>query len=271
MAQRSSGWWWIAGVVVLAAVIAGWLYSAYQRPQPTAAPTTAATPAPAATAPPPIQHPIEHVATAPASASTAPLPALADSDDAVLQTLSALPGADGLKALLLPQAIIPRIVATVDALPRQQVGNNILPLRTPPGAFQTAEVNGQRVIGERNAERYAAYMRLLEAVDTQAAVAWYVHYYPLFQQAYRDLGYPKGYFNDRLIAVIDHLLAAPDVKPPVALAQPNVFYTYADPTLEARSFGQKAMIRIGADNEARLKAKLREIRAALAGQTLPAR
>lgn len=267
MAQRSSGGWWIAGAIALAAAIAGWLYHAQQKAR-TAAPATAAAPAPAATAPPPVQHPIERVAAAPAS--TAPLPALADSDDAVLRSLSALPGADGLQALLLPQAIIPRIVATIDALPRPQIGNNILPLRTPPGAFQTAEANGRRVIAERNAARYAAYVRLLEAVDTQAAVAWYVHYYPLFQQAYRDLGYPKGYFNDRLIAVIDHLLAAPDVQPPVALAQPNVYYTYADPALEARSFGQKAMIRIGADNEARVKAKLREIRAALAGQTLPA-
>ncbi|MCE5233238.1 MAG: DUF3014 domain-containing protein [Mizugakiibacter sp.] len=270
MSQRSSGWWWTAGVVVVAAAIAGWLYYAHQKAQ-TAAPPAAATPAPASTAPPPIRHPIERVAGGPAPASTAPLPALGDSDAAVLQALSALPGADGLQALLLPQAIIPRIVATVDALPRRQLGTNIVPLRAPPGTFQVAEAGSRRVISDRNAERYAAYMRLVGAVDTRALVAWYVHYYPLFQQAYRELGYPKGYFNDRLVAVIDHLLAAPQPAPPIALEQPKVHYTYADPSLEALSVGQKAMIRVGADNEVRLKAKLRELRAALAGQPLPAR
>jgi len=96
-----------------------------------------------------------------------------------------------------------------------------------------------------------------------------VRFYPLFQQAYRELGYPDGYFNDRLVVVIDHLLATPDVPQPVALRQPNVMYEYADPALESRSAGQKLLIRSGPANETAIKAKLREIRAALTGQALP--
>jgi hypothetical protein len=96
-----------------------------------------------------------------------------------------------------------------------------------------------------------------------------VHYYPLFQQAYRELGYPDGYFNDRLVVVIDHLLQTPDVTQPVALTQPNVMYEYADPALESRSAGQKLLLRSGPENETAIKAKLREIRAALTGETLP--
>jgi len=42
-----------------------------------------------------------------------------------------------------------------------------------------------------------------------------------------------------------------------------VLYAYADPDLEARSAGQKIMMRMGADNEAKVKAKLRELRRAL--------
>ena len=68
----------------------------------------------------------------------------------------------------------------------------------------------------------------------------YRHFYPLFQQAYVDLGYPDGYFNDRLVEVIDHLLATPDVAGPIKLTQPSVFYQYADPSIEERSAGRSS-------------------------------
>jgi hypothetical protein len=93
---------------------------------------------------------------------------------------------------------------------------------------------------------------------------FYVRLYPLFQQAYVELGYPNGYFNDRLIGVIDHLLAAPEPKAPVYLAQPRVVFEFADPQLESLSAGQKILVRMGADNEMRIKAKLRELRKLLA-------
>jgi hypothetical protein len=110
----------------------------------------------------------------------------------------------------------------------------------------------------------------VENVDTKKLVAWYVHAYPLFQEAYRQLGYPKGYFNDRLIVVIDNLLDAPELAQPAALTPSKSFYIYADPTLESLSAGQKLLIRTGPANEAKLKVKLREIRSSLAGQKLPA-
>jgi hypothetical protein len=101
-------------------------------------------------------------------------------------------------------------------------------------------------------------------MNTQQFTTAYFHYYPLFQQAYEGLGYPNGYFNDRLVATIDDALAAPDVRGPVALVRPNVMYQYADPKIEALSSGQKIMVRMGPDNEAIVKAKLRELRTAVA-------
>ncbi|HKC44456.1 MAG TPA: DUF3014 domain-containing protein, partial [Burkholderiales bacterium] len=76
------------------------------------------------------------------------------------------------------------------------------------------------------------------------------------------------YFNDRLVEVIDHLLATPTVTGPIKLARPWVLYEYADPALESRSAGQKALIRMGPENAARLKAKLREIRQRVTGIAL---
>jgi hypothetical protein len=100
-------------------------------------------------------------------------------------------------------------------------------------------------------------------MKTERMVAVYVHYYPLIQAAYEDLGYPDAYFNDRLIDVIDHLLETPDIDGRIALVRPHVLYKYADPQLEALSAGQKVLIRVGPQNAARLKLKLRELRQAL--------
>jgi hypothetical protein len=272
--QNSVGGWIVAVIVVLGVVAAG-VYLARKAMQPTSTPnavtsTSAASgsvPAAAGTA---IQHPISQAA-APADASSAPLPALDNSDADVAAALSSLAGGGDLSAWLVPQQIIPRIVATIDSLPRRGLGTFMLPARTPKGNFITASGDAGVTMSDRNIERYAPYMQVVENVDTEKLVAWYVHAYPLFQEAYRQLGYPKGYFNDRLIVVIDNLLDAPDLTQPAALTPSKSFYAYVDPTLESLSAGQKLLIRTGPANEAKLKAKLREIRSGLLGQKLPQR
>jgi hypothetical protein len=79
-----------------------------------------------------------------------------------------------------------------------------------------------------------------------------------------ELGYPDGYFNDRLIAVIDHLLETPTVQGPIKVTQPSVHYQFADPALEEKSAGQKLLIRMGNGNAAAIKMKLRELRREIA-------
>jgi hypothetical protein len=80
------------------------------------------------------------------------------------------------------------------------------------------------------------------------------------------LGYPDGYFNDRLVEVIDHLLATPDVTAPIQLKRPSVNFEYVDPELENLSSGQKLLVRMGSANAAIVKGKLRELRQAIAKQ-----
>jgi hypothetical protein len=114
-----------------------------------------------------------------------------------------------------------------------------------------------------NAARYAPFMRVVAAVDAAKLAQLYVRFYPLFQQAYQELGYPNGYFNDRLIKVIDLLLKTPALPGPVALVQPSVYYKYADPGLESLSAGQKILLRLGNQNEAIAKTKLLQFRNAV--------
>ena len=237
-----------------------------------------ALPAPVASAPaePAIQFPID-AAGAPDKAA---LPTLADSDKYLADAIGALvPRNDVLKFLQLDK-FANRVVATVDNLARPHAAPALWPVNPTPGRFTTAEGGAaSTTISAANNQRYTPLVRFIESVDTGKAVALYVGAYPLFQQAYEELGYPRRYFNDRLVAVIDHLLATPtasdglgvnltEVKGPIAAARPWVRYEFSDATLEALSSGQKMMLRAGPDNQARLKIKLQEIRRQITGAGL---
>lgn len=209
---------------------------------------------------PEVKHPIE----VPAGAPTAPLPALAESDRAAAEALASAIGADALARYVVPQDLVRRIVATVDNLPRKTYAQRLSPVKPTIGSFGVAGREGTLTISPDNSLRYAAQVRALELVDAKALVAAYVRMYPLFQEAYRELGYPKGNFNDRLVETLDLMIATRTPGGPVALAQPKVLYEFADAEWEALPAGQKVMLRMGPENAARVKAKLREIRSLVA-------
>lgn len=238
-----------------------------QPPTPPPAPRSAAGSPAKAAAPSEAQPAILHPLPPPAEAAS--LPTLAESDTLLRSMLVALIGREAFEALIYPRGIVTRIVATADNLPRRSAPRRTMPLLPVPGAFRVEGQGGELAIAAENAARYAPYVRALQAVDAKALVAAYVRAYPLFQQAYQELGFPGRYFNDRLIEVLDDLLAAPDPAGPVKLTRPKVLYEFADPALEAASAGQKVLIRMGRDNTLQVKAKLREIRGALVAAGVP--
>jgi len=256
---------WI--VVLLVVIVAGgafyYFWQNRQKPEPPPVPPAAEVTPPASSAPV-VQHPIEE---ATGESKEAALPALNDSDGPLRDALGGVFSKSALEQYFITDGLARRVVATVDALPRKSVPQRVMPVKPVPGPFATAGQAEGLLISRDNAARYAPYLRLAEATDTRALVAVYVRFYPLLQQAYAELGYPNGYFNDRLIAAIDDMLAAPEAPDSVPLVQPKVLYAYADPELEALSAGQKIMVRMGKENEARAKAKLRDIRRALTAKS----
>jgi hypothetical protein len=274
----------VVGVLVLLAAAAGGWYWTYgpqrttPQPMPTAAVATPPEDAPARPA-----EPAEEVASGPqnpvdaiAKPDTA-LPALSDADAQVTSALTQLLGAGSVGSFLNVDGFVRRTVATVDNLTRQQAPSRVWPLHPTPGRFTVQPgtqggARGEQTIDAANAGRYAAVTAFAEAVDVDRAAKLYARFYPLFQQAYEELGYPGRYFNDRLVAVIDHLLAAPEPQGPVRVKlteikgeydAPNPWtrYEYVDPALESMTSGQKMMVRVGPANERRLKAKLAAFRA----------
>ena len=244
-----------AGLCLILIVVLGGAAALYFR-------TERVTPEPRLQAPPPqppsTRYPIETSAS-PADA----LPALRDSDPAILDALTELVGPKPERFFYLDD-IIHRVVATVDNLPRDDAPVRLMPVKPVAGPFVTGQNGEGLTLSPQNSARYGTYVRLAERIPTAPLVAAYIRFYPLFQQQYENLGYPDKYFNDRLVDVIDHLLATPDVKEPLRLIQPKVLYEFADPQLQRLSAGQKILLRMGAENAARIKAKLREIRTAVA-------
>lgn len=209
------------------------------------------------------------------------LPALPDADSRVRDAVSGLTGSGAAGEFLQLDGFVRRAVATVDNLPRGHAAPALWPVRPTGGRLVLEEAvpgaGDTRTLSPQNSARYSAFVRFAEAVDPAAGAKVYARLYPLFQQAYEELGYPGQYFNDRLVAVIDHLLAAPEREGPLAIRavqvrgevpseRPWVRYEFADPALEELSAGHKLMLRVGPENAQRLKAVLRKWRAQVAKQ-----
>ena len=270
---------WIIAVILVALALAGWyLFSVQQGaveeappPPPIVkqeTPPPPTPPAPEPAMPAPTQPAPEPIVEQP------PLPPLADSDPMAIETLSGLAGAEPVEHYVVSEDVVSRLVATVDALSGRQVPESIKAVRGPEGEFQatsdedpaSAILNEagdpipQYLVDPANYQRYTPYVETLEKMSTEELAAAYRDYRPLFEDAFRQLGYPDGDFDQRLTAVIDELLATPDVKGPVRLIKPEAYYLYADEDLEALTAGQKVLLRMGPENAARVKAKLAELR-----------
>lgn len=230
---------------------------------------------------PPVPAPVAQPAAPAHSEAAPPAPAVELPPPAPSSPLTAaeIPGAlsDLLgrgAALVVPDGFARRFVSTVDNLGREFAPAIAWPIAPVPGHFTVAEAGDASVPDAANEKRYEPYVRLAESVDGAKAAAFYRRVYPLLQSAWRDLGYPHGEFHTRLIAVIDRLLATPqpaqtpavhlvDVKGSVPSLRPWVRYEFVDPQLQQLPAGQKILLRVGPDNERRLKVVLKQWRAAL--------
>ena len=186
-----------------------------------------------------------------APALPASLPNVEKSDQSIQDALENVVGNPAFYKLLFMENFIQRIVATIDNLPEQQIPRAHLPIKPPGGKYFVSGTAEAPQTSSRNHKRYTPYLTLFESLDQKIIMKVYVHFYPLFQTAYEQLGYKNAYFNDRLVYVIDHLLETPNPPDPILLAQPAVLYTYADPLLEKRSAGQKILLRLGQEQRAK--------------------
>ena len=211
-------------------------------------------------------HPIaQSTLSDPVDRTLVTLPSLDDSDAYFLLALIDIFGTD-VEHLLVNEALIDKIVTTVDNLTRAHIAEKIRPVGRLALSFSVDAPggNGEFFLSPDSHERYNFLVDLVARAELEDIVETYRRFYPLFQESYLRLGYPDAYFNDRVVEVIDHLLLTPEPDEPIRLVRPHVLYEFADANLEALSSGQKLMLRMGAEHAERIKQVLRDLRALIA-------
>jgi hypothetical protein len=264
---------WIVAIaaLLLTALGLGGLYLWQHRMRPVqvaeapSAPASAAEPAPIASEPA-IRHPLE---AAPAASGAAPGDAAPSWRQALIDALGQSP----VLRFVQTEDFSRRFVVTVDNLARGHAAPALWPLNTTPGRFSVSGGDGElRNIAAENQRRYTPLVQWVGSIDAKSAATLYARMYPQLQKAYEENGYPGRYFNDRVVEVIDHLLATPEpapgaplvqlteVKGTVPSTQPWLRYEFADPQLQSLSSGQRILLRVGPQHRQVLKTKLAELR-----------
>jgi hypothetical protein len=242
-------------------------------PTPQVAEVTPTPPPPGAALPPTpeqpaIKYPIEPLTE---QAKTSPVAPGANLNESI----TALTGKDKAMSNLILEGMANRFVVTVDNLARPHAAPRLWPVNPTPERFTVDPDGTSKVIGAANAARYKPFVTFAQSIDPKRAIEVYAHYYSEFQAAYEEIGYPGQYFNDRFVAVIDNLLATPEIEEPIKVElteikgdansqRPWVRYQFVDSRLQGLSAGQKMLLRMGAENRRIVKAKLTEIRQELA-------
>jgi hypothetical protein len=255
-------------LIVLATGLAGlyWYFQVYTPPQadlPVITQPEVAEEAPIDVGP---THPVApSESSEPGERNLVPLPALDDSDGYFLLALVDIFGPD-IQQVMVSDALIDKFVTTIDNLPRSHLAEKIRPVGRLPDRFLVEAVDDGEEFWLRtdNFDRYNSLVYLLQTADLEVVVATYRRFYPLLQESYVRLGYPKGYFNDRVVAVIDHLLTTPQPDEPIRLVRPHVLYKFSDAELESLSSGQKLLLRMGSEHTATVKQVLTRLRALIA-------
>jgi hypothetical protein len=200
----------------------------------------------------------------PVAEAAVDLPRLNDSDSFLVEKISELPSGTSLLSYLVDEQLVRRAVVLVENISRGQYPQTALPYKPIVEEMQVSSDDGRLFTMEAASyTRFDAAVAAFVALDTEQTLGLYRLLSPLLQQAYAEIGFRDAEFEQALIKAIDAVLSAPEIEGPFQLVKPSVMYLYADTRLEELANMNKQLIRLGPENSARLKAKLREFKQAL--------
>jgi hypothetical protein len=157
------------------------------------------------------------------------------------------------------------ITVVVDNVAEGKSPRSHLGFLAPGKGFEVMEKEKKLYLDPSGYKRYDPIGDVFSSLDTQKVVQTYKVLKPLFQQAYRELGYPKKDFQDTLMRAIIVLLLTPAVQGDILLEEEErgINYRFADQELEGLMDAQKHLIRMGPDNSRKIQSKLFQIAVAL--------
>jgi hypothetical protein len=197
------------------------------------------------------------------------LPKLGQSDEIVREKAKDLASNPKLADWLKIKNIIRRITAAVDSIADGHSPRASLKFLAPKKEFSVKKKGEKLYINPQSYARYNLVADVFQSLNAEGTVRVFKELKPLFQDAYRELGYPDRDFQDTLIRAIKELLRTPVVKGDILLEEKEekvISYSMlsmADEKLEDLSDAQKNLLRMGPKNIAKIQGKLREIAGAL--------
>ncbi|MBX7186581.1 MAG: DUF3014 domain-containing protein [Vicinamibacteria bacterium] len=228
-------------------------YFAFRSGAPAISPTPAVTPTPI---------PAASVAAAPIQPRL-DLPALNASDAVVRSLVAALSANRDFAKWLLPEQLVRKFVAAVDNIAEDEDPSAHIRHLAPPAGFQAMGPRTALVADPKSYRRFDSFASVVASIDATAAARLFLNLGPLFDDAYAELGHPKGEFDQTFSRALARLLATPPSPRRFELVRQKASFGFADPKLEALASAQKMLIRMGPDNRAKVQSKLEELRNAL--------
>lgn len=196
------------------------------------------------------------------------LPELGETDPIVRQLVGALSSHPKVAAWLTTDQLIRNFAVVVVNIANGRSPARHLGALRPTGEFVASEDSEIASIDRRSYRRYDEYAAAVGALDAQGTARLYATLKPRIQDAYRELGYPEGDFDQVLERAMIELLNTPIVEGEIALTPKSVSWEFTDPKLQSLSAAQRQFLRMGPRNMRIVKDKLREI-APLIGIALP--
>lgn len=285
--MSKTGLWAIAGVAVLTLLYLVYLAATFEAPQGTTTvaipPAVEETPAPVREIPrpalqsSPVQSapevatvssntpvavaptPIEVPAAAVPEIPETDLPPLNESDSFVLDGLRAMQNGVAVVRLLANEQLVRKFVVFVENVSRGGFPQTELPYRPLGQGMPVSNIDDNLFVMDPSAHaRFDAVVDTFVALDAEQAMVLYRSLSPLFQQAYAEIGFRDVNFDDTLRSALTRVISANDVEGPYQLVKPKVMYLYADSRIENLSAVNKQLVRLGPENSAKLKDKLRQ-------------
>ena len=191
------------------------------------------------------------------------LPPLDLTDPLVRELLQGLSARPELAAWLASDGLIRSFVAAVDAVANGAAPTAQLRPLAPKQPFVVEARGEEFVIDTRSYRRYDGIADMVAGLDAEGLARAYSTLRPRLQEAYRELGYPEGDFDDAVRRAIARLLNTPVLEPEVEVEPAPVLYKYTDTRIERLTPAQKQLLRMGPRNVRLVQDKLREVARAL--------
>ena len=165
--------------------------------------------------------------------------------------------------LIVSQDLISNFVVFVDNASRGELATQFSPLVTPKEKFSAQQVEGDLLtyqLDASNFQRYDVYASLLSTLPLEQSLEIYKELTPAIDEAHMELGYEAGTFDRKLKRAIEFLIDAPVLTADSKLVAPSAMYQFADPELEGLLSVQKLLLRMGPENQQKVRSKLVEFR-----------